>query len=480
MKGLRNFGYILLFLFQIPLFSCNSNNTSKTTKSEKTIPETLTADTIKNVPDDPFKTKTIKLLITNHFATYYIYKGESCGLGFELFEQYAKSRGFIVELELIHDIEHVRDSIVMKKAHFAAATFITPKNRIKNTLYTNSIYTTDLQLIQRKEKGKSVVYPSLQTPVKAVLIKDAPYEISIFKDREPIPGLTHVAAPPLSSKQMLVEDVADSVIDFTICSRLEAEILKVFYPNLDNSVTILKEAEVSFMVNPNCHKLLEDFNRWLSINENTSDYQWTIIKYNSFPKSLRRAMQRVSLSEKKGIISNYDPLVKKHAKNINWDWKLLSALIYQESHFNPTERSPGGAMGLMQLMPRTAQSLAHTSSKQLLIPEKNIIAGTIYLDWIKNNFFNESLITNENRVKFILAAYNSGPGHVADARALAKKYNLDPNVWDDNVEVMMLKKSRPQYYRDPVCKSGYCRGTEPVNYVKNILMYYSHYQKYNS
>lgn len=466
---------VLLFIFFI---SCKREPVKQiqTQKDEIAI---AVKDTTPVVPDDPFITKKIRLLITNHFSTFYIYRGEERGLGFELFQQYANDRGFTIDLELIHDIENVRDSIVDKKAHFAAATFITPKNRIKNTLYTNSIYSTDLQLIQRKEKGKPIVHPSTKTPVEAIIIKDAPYEISIFKDREPIAGLTHVAAPPLSTKQSLVEDVAEGVINYTVCGNLEAEIMKVFHPNLDNSVTLIKDAEVSYMVNPNCKKLLEDFNRWLLLNKNSSDYQWTIKKYNRFPKELKRAMQYVSLPNKKGIISNYDPLVKKHSERIKWDWRLISALIYQESHFDPQERSSAGAIGLMQIMPKTAQYIAKTSPEQLLIPERNIYTGTKMLDWLRDNFFNEPLITEENRVKFILASYNAGPGHVADARALARKYKLDPNVWDGNVEEMMLKKSLPKYYRDPVCKAGYCRGKEPVIYVKNILRYYDHYQEYN-
>lgn len=133
----------------------------------------------------------------------------------------------------------------------------------------------------------------------------------------------------------------------------------------------------------------------------------------------------------------------------------------------------------MQVMPSLGKEYGKLSPNQLLIPEKNVSVATSYLAWIEKNFYNESTISNIDKVKFVLASYNAGVGHVADARVLAKKYGLNPNVWDDNVEKMVLAKSNSKYYTDPVCKHGYCRGKETTTYVDHIIGYYSHYSKYN-
>ena len=82
-----------------------------------------------------------------------------------------------------------------------------------------------------------------------------------------------------------------------------------------------------------------------------------------------------------------------------------------------------------------------------------------------------------DRIKFILAAYNAGSGHVTDAMALARKFELNPRVWEDNVAQAMLWEMDPEYYNDSVCNYGYCRGTEPVDYVVKVLNRYEYYKK---
>ena len=107
-------------------------------------------------------------------------------------------------------------------------------------------------------------------------------------------------------------------------------------------------------------------------------------------------------------------------------------------------------------------------------PRQNIPAGISYLNWLESNFL-ESVPDSTERVKFILGSYNVGPGHVFDAQALARKYGADPAIWDENVGKYLLLKSQAKYFNDPVVKSGYCRGREPVNYVRQILERYNQY-----
>lgn len=99
-----------------------------------------------------------------------------------------------------------------------------------------------------------------------------------------------------------------------------------------------------------------------------------------------------------------------------------------------------------------------------------------YLD----NFWEEMVPDSMERVKFVLASYNIGPGHIIDARNLAEKYGADPGKWFDNVEAYLLKKSKDRYYNDEVVKLGYAKGTETVKYVKEVLERYEHYRKFIS
>ncbi len=199
-------------------------------------------------------------------------------------------------------------------------------------------------------------------------------------------------------------------------------------------------------------------------------YNITYNKYFRNPKSVRLVRSDYS-SITGGRISEYDDLIKQWADSLNWDWLLLAALIYQESKFDPNAKSWAGAHGLMQLIPATARRFG---ASNIYDPVQNISSGARYILHLDELW--QDIITNkEERLKFVLASYNVGPGHVLDARRLAKKYGKDPNVWDNNVSFYLIQKSKPKYYNDPVVKQGYCRGEEPVNYVHKIL---SRYQRY--
>jgi len=128
----------------------------------------------------------------------------------------------------------------------------------------------------------------------------------------------------------------------------------------------------------------------------------------------------------------------------------------------------------MQLMPRTAANFGLTR-KTVLNPEKNIEAGVQYIKSLNLSF--RKVENKDERIKFILAAYNSGPAHVLDAMALAKKHGKNPQIWFNNVEYFLIKKSEPEFYNDPVVKYGRFRGKETVAYVVNTL---ETYEKYSS
>jgi membrane-bound lytic murein transglycosylase F len=161
-------------------------------------------------------------------------------------------------------------------------------------------------------------------------------------------------------------------------------------------------------------------------------------------------------------------MVKRYADQHDFDWRLIVAQIYEESGFDPRARSFAGAVGLLQVLPRTAREVGHTD---LLDPETNIRAGLTYLSWVRERF--EENLPIRDRMWFTLAAYNVGPGHVRDARRLAVQKGLNPDQWFDNVERAMLLLSRPEYARN--ARHGYCRGSEPVQYVREIRSRYEAY-----
>ena len=176
----------------------------------------------------------------------------------------------------------------------------------------------------------------------------------------------------------------------------------------------------------------------------------------------------------KGEISLYDPLFRQYARQCGWDWRLLAAQAYQESAFDPEAVSFMGAMGLMQLMPGTARSVG-VSQQDVFHPESNIRGAVRLINQLNGHY---SAIRGESeRINFILAAYNAGPGHVDDARALAKKYGKDPDRWLDNVDGYVLRMSEPRFYNLPEVQHGYFRGSETYDYVNSIRVRWEEYRK---
>lgn len=174
----------------------------------------------------------------------------------------------------------------------------------------------------------------------------------------------------------------------------------------------------------------------------------------------------------KGVISDYDTHFARHARTIGWDWRLLAAQCYQESGYNPHACSWAGAIGLMQIMPGTAE-LLNVPVNNLYTPEINIKTAVRYIKQLSNTF-NDIRDKNE-RINFVLAAYNGGAAHVRDAMTLTKKYGKNPYLWKD-VEPFILKLAQPQFYNDADVIHGYMRGQETVDYVRLIQLRWKEYR----
>lgn len=188
----------------------------------------------------------------------------------------------------------------------------------------------------------------------------------------------------------------------------------------------------------------------------------------------RRRNYSAVLNRAKGQISHYDHLFRRYSSTISWDWRLLAAQSYQESGFDPQAVSPMGAMGLMQLMPRTAQSVG-VNLNNIFDSEANVRGGVRYISELIRHF--ADIPNPTERTKFVLAAYNAGPGHIDDARQLARRYGRDPDRWTSNVDYFVLHLSEPRYYNDPLATHGYMRGSEAYGYVNGIMNRWEEYRR---
>jgi soluble lytic murein transglycosylase-like protein len=168
-------------------------------------------------------------------------------------------------------------------------------------------------------------------------------------------------------------------------------------------------------------------------------------------------------------ISPFDQLIVHHAKAEGFDWRLIAALIFEESRFNPSSRSERGAYGLMQVRPIAAEAVG---AERFTAPYDNVQTGVRYLRQLEGTFGEAH---GRDRLGIVLAAYNVGPAHVRDAQLLARRFGYNPNRWHDHVELMLPLLEQPAIYEE--LPWGYARGNDAVTYVKRILARYERYQR---
>jgi soluble lytic murein transglycosylase-like protein len=167
-------------------------------------------------------------------------------------------------------------------------------------------------------------------------------------------------------------------------------------------------------------------------------------------------------------ISPFDRVIARHAKAEGFDWRLVAALIFEESGFNPTSRSDKGAYGLMQVRPIAAESVG---AVHFTAPDDNVRTGVRYLRQLDAIF---RAAPGQDRLRLVLAAYNMGPGHVRDAQMLAAYLGYDPRRWDHSMEDILPLLEEPSIYLQ--LPNGFAKGSQTVAYVQRILARYQRYK----
>ncbi len=263
--------------------------------------------------------------------------------------------------------------------------------------------------------------------------------------------------------------MASGEYDLTISDSHILDIELTWRDDIKGLLNLGSEVSHGWVVRKDSPELLKAVNQYFDKEYRGLFYNITRKKYFEKPKTIaRRLQQRVDRGD--GQLSPYDDIAKEFASDHNFDWRMLVAQMYQESRFDPKATSWAGAVGLMQIMPRTARELGVSNLKD---PRLSVKAGVKYLDWVRDRF--EPELSVKDRMWFTLAAYNAGVGHVRDARNLAQRKGWEPTRWFGNVERAMLLLSKRKYARK--AKHGYVRGREPVQYVRKIRERYRAYVK---
>jgi membrane-bound lytic murein transglycosylase F len=351
--------------------------------------------------------------------------------------------------------------------------------------FSDYLYLTHQVLVQKKPNNwRTMKWSKLQSALVHDVIELIGDTVSVRKNSsyyhrlknlsEEIGGkiIIETLQGSLSTDE-IIKMVVDGKIKYTIADNNIASIHASYYPVLDIDVPISFSQRIAWATRLNSPELHDAINKWLAEFKKETDYYVIYNKYFKNERDFRKRIKSDFFSLTSNKISKYDGLIKKSAKNIEWDWRLLASLVYQESRFKPHAKSWAGAKGLMQIVPSTARELG---IKDRTNPEDNLRGGTKYLKQIWDKF--EMVEDSLQRIKLTMASYNCGYYHVRDAQNLAIRRGLDGNIWDENVEKMILELSFPKNYNQPYIKYGYVNGVEPCTYVDQIFKRYNHYKQF--
>jgi membrane-bound lytic murein transglycosylase F len=364
------------------------------------------------------KKGVLTVLTLNRSNSYFIYRGEEMGFQYELAEQFAHSLGVKMQIKTARNIRELVAKLKRGEGDIIAYNLPFTKQNRDSVLFCGEQTVTHQVVVQRKGRGLQILTNVTQLIGKDVYVKPGRYYDRMVNLNRELGGgiLIHKVEGDSINTEDLIYDVSEAT-------------------------------------------------RWYRENVSSADYKQSMQRYFSISKE--RAGGHYSFTRRK--ISPYDALFRKYAKKIGWDWRLLAAIAYKESRFNPRVVSWAGARGLMQLMPLAAKAAGLRRGEELN-PEESIKGAVRCIAMIEKQL--REVKNPHERLLFVLASYNAGYGHVSDAMALASKYGKSRHRWKGNVEKYLLLKSREQYYNDPVCENGYFRGLETYDFVRDVEDYY--------
>lgn len=417
--------------------------------------------------------KELVIVTHNGPATYYVNgQNEFSGLEYDLAKLFAKELGDDVKLKVIvvDNITQVIPTLLKGKAHLAAANLSITRTRQHLVRFGPPYQSVQQQVIYNRERDKAPKSASDLVGRHLAVPAGTSYAERLAAISEIIPSL-HWDEVRNAGSEELLESVADGTLDATIADSHLVAMVQNYYPDLavgfdfglpdqlawafskTGDEWLYRKAEQFFARIRKDGTLLNLLDRYYGHSERLASVDVT-----GFLGSMRSTLPR------------YLPLFKHAQELTGIDWRLLAAISYQESHWNPYATSPTNVRGIMMLTENTADRLGVTDR---LDPAQSIPAGARYVLTLKEAI--PAQVPEPDRTWLALAAYNIGQAHLEDARVLAQRMKLNPDAWAD------LKKTLPllnqsEYFSS--VKYGFARGGAPVVFVESVRTYYDILQKH--
>ena len=402
----------------------------------------------------------ITLITRNNAHCYYIYRDKAMGFEFDLAKAFSEHLG--VKLEVITPTwDGLFDALNKGEGDLVAASMTITPSRQSQADFSNEYLSVQQKALVH---SRDVAIRALEDLAgKTVHVRrGTSYEERLHRLIESGLDIEVRAYEDIPTEE-LISMVADREIAVTIADSNIALLNRRYYPDIRIAFPIEEPESLGWAVKKGESRLLGEINTFLrQITENGllgriyNKYYANVEIFDYL--DLKKFHERLETR-----LPTYKNLIRKTALEHDFDWRLIAAVIYQESHFDPHAKSFTGVEGIMQLTRDTAEEMGIKDRRD---PKQSIIGGVKYLRKLYKRYGEAK---DPDRLLITLASYNVGHGHIRDAQEIARGMNLNPQSWSSLEQTLPLLRN-PKYYKKT--RHGYARGTEPVRYVRRILTYY--------
>jgi len=407
------------------------------------------------------KTGQITVVTRNTADCYYLYRDQPMGFEYELAQAFAADLGVRLEVKVVDRWDDMIGAVNHGSAAFIAASVPIMPHLQQTVAFSDGYMEVAQQIITHRKNAHIKTIADLSG--KTIDVREGTaYQQRLAELKAQGIDLAIRLHADLPTEE-LIQKVADGEINFTIAHSNIISINRRNFPGAVSTGSINDRLQLGWAVYPKSIELRDRINTFFKMIKESGLYDKIYQKYYGDNKDFDYVDLKAFHHRLKTRLSRYSPFIKAAANKHGFDWRLIAAQIYQESHLNPWAKSRAGARGLMQILPSTARGLGVTD---LFDPVQNINGGVQHLKILYDMY---DKAEGNDRLLIALAAYNTGQGHIYDARKLARKKGLDPNKWESLAQTLPLLQYR-KYYKHS--RYGYCRGSEPVRYIKQILIYY--------
>lgn len=406
----------------------------------------------------------LRVITTANPSHYYLHKGKLRGFEYELLSQFASKHLLRVEVVLATSPEEMFQLLKEGKGDVIAASLPSSLINTDDAIQFTSPYHYASPVIVGRNSEELIVDIRDLEGRRITLAEDSPYWDYMQQLKERGAEFELVKADATVNMEGALLMVALGMYDLSVVGN--HQVSQTYTKNVDLGAKLILSEPLAhrWAVRSRDQQLTKALNLFIENEYRSATYNVLHAKYFE-QRKIESSNSRVTQVDS---ISPYDDVTKSYSEEYGFDWRLITALMFQESQFNPAAYSYAGAEGLMQLIPATAELMGVSDTSNA---ESSINAGIRYLDYLRGKF--EEDLSLENRIWFTLASYNAGYGRVKRARALAEKMGLDKDQWFDNVELAMLELAKP-YIKDGE-QVRYCRCGQTVVYVREIRTRYFNY-----